>query len=151
MKDMKREDIQEVLRLKSTHTSMIRRCYSESYTAYPDYGGRGIRVCDEWREDTTAFIEWALANQTSRGLHLDRIDNDGDYTPDNCRFVTPTVNGRNRRSTVWATAFGETKPLGAWMEDERCAVAYPTLIARIKAGWNHERAISLPSTRPPNH
>lgn len=126
---------------------MIRRCYSPKAIGYADYGGRGITVCPEWRMDKVAFIEWALGSQTQRGLQLDRIDNAGNYSPDNCRFVSPTVNNRNRRNTLWATAFGESKPLGAWMEDERCVVAYPTLVARLNRGWDHERALTELSQR----
>lgn len=144
---MKKEEIEEILRLRSVHQGMVRRCYHPSDSFYEDYGGRGIRVSDRWLHDPAEFVMWALGNQSEPGLHLDRIDNAGNYEPDNCRFVTPTVNNRNRRNTVWATAFGETKPLGAWMEDSRCAVAYPTLIARIKAGWDHERALTKPSQR----
>lgn len=129
---------------------MYRRCYHKGDIGYPDYGGRGITICDEWKKDPAEFIKWALKQETEKGLHLDRIDNAGNYSPDNCHFVTPTLNNRNRRNTVWATAFGETKPLGAWMEDARCVVAYPTLIARVKAGWDHEKAISSPSTRSSN-
>lgn len=147
---MNKEDIEEILRLKSLHHSMVYRCHYPSHFGYKDYGGRGIVVCDEWRHDAAAFITWALENNTVKGLHLDRIDNDGDYSPENCHFVSPKVNGRNRRNTIWATAFGETKPLGAWMEDERCVVAYPTLHARLKNGWDAEKAISTPSTRTNN-
>ena len=145
---MKKEDIEEILRLHSTYTSMIRRCYSKKAQAYYQYGERGIYVCEEWRASPSTFIEWAIANGSSRGLHLDRIDNDGPYSPENCRFVTVTDNNNNRSSTKFATAFGETKPLGEWAIDIRCKVAYPTLYSRIiKSGWNHERAISEPSVR----
>jgi len=147
---MKREDIEEILRLQSIYTNMMQRCHTPSHYAFADYGARGIHVSSEWRGKPAAFIHWAVNNGAKPGLHLDRMDNAAGYSPDNCQFVTPQVNGRNRRNTVWATAFGETKPLGAWMEDDRCAVAYPTLIARIKAGWDAEKAITQPSQRTTN-
>lgn len=145
---MNKTDIEEVLRLHGVFFSMKRRCHHPTHTSYKDYGGRGITVCKEWLEDEAAFIKWCLDNQTESGLHLDRIDNAKGYSPDNCRFVSPQINNRNRRNTLWAEAFGENKPLGAWMEDPRCVIAYPTLRARLRAGWDTEKAITTPSTRP---
>lgn len=149
---MNSNDIKRVLRLNAKRTSMIRRCHSpnaDKRTA-SEYRDRGIEVCKEWRENPVSFIEWCINNGEQEGLQLDRIDVDKGYSPENCRFVTPVVNGRNRRNTVWLTAFGETKPLGAWMEDPRCAADYATIHARVQKepAWDHERAISTPSTRP---
>jgi hypothetical protein len=76
--------------------SMRQRCYDPNYRRYQDWGGRGIRVCDEWK-DSKAFIDWAFANGWQKGLHLDRIDNDGNYEPANCHFATPSENSRNTR------------------------------------------------------
>lgn len=126
---------------------MLQRCHTPSHYAFADYGGRGIRVCEEWRKDAAGFIKWAMDSGARPGLHLDRIDNAGGYGPDNCRFVNSTENNRNRRNTLMAEAFGETKALGAWMEDARCVVPYPTLRARLRYGWDAERAITTPSTR----
>jgi len=66
---------------------------------FPLYGGRGVAVCDEWL-DPKAFCEWALATGYERGLTIDRIDNDGDYEPSNCRFITTEENNQNRRCTI---------------------------------------------------
>lgn len=74
---------------------MKTRCYWEKGPKYARYGGRGIKVCDTWR-DSRAFFEWALANGYQEGLQIDRVNNDGDYTPTNCRFVTNWENARNR-------------------------------------------------------
>lgn len=144
---MNKDEIEEVLRLHNIYMGMWRRCHNPSHQSYADYGGRGIRLCDEWESDESSFIKWAMEQESEKGWHLDRIDNDGGYSPDNCRYVTPTINNRNRRSTLYATAFGETKALGAWMEDSRCVVAYPTLRARLRYNWDHEKAITTPSTR----
>lgn len=76
---------------------------------------RGIKVCEEWHEASN-FILWALNNGYERGLQLDRIDNDGDYCPENCRFVTPKENSRNRRNTKRLTVNGETKTVAEWCE-----------------------------------
>lgn len=74
--------------------SMRKRCYSVSDKRYHRYGGRGIKICDEW-QSAKAFVEWAFANGYRKGLSIDRIDNDGDYCPSNCRWVTITENNRN--------------------------------------------------------
>jgi hypothetical protein len=76
---------------------MKQRCYNKNLVRYSDYGGRGIRICDTWMASFQEFYDWAIANGWQAGLQIDRIDNDGNYEPDNCRFVTPQVNSMNRR------------------------------------------------------
>ncbi len=126
--------------------SMIRRCSNRKHKQFKYYGKRGIRVCIEWWNPET-FILWALGHGWKKGLHLDRIDNSGNYEPDNCRFVAPKTNLRNRRNTVFLTAFGETKATGDWLEDNRCQVGEQTLYWRVTQGWDHSLAI----TSPPHH
>lgn len=77
--------------------NMRKRCYSPSCPSYKYYGGRGIRICDEWKS-RKAFEDWAIRNGYAEGLQIDRIDNNGDYTPQNCRFVSPKTNANNRRN-----------------------------------------------------
>lgn len=125
------------------------RCLDPGQENYKDYGGRGITVCQEWRDSYEAFRDWALANGYQTGLQIDRRDNNGNYEPDNCHFVTCKENNRNRRNTPFVTAWGETKPLSAWAEDARCTVSYQTLWQRITARqvnrWpTIETAISTP-------
>jgi len=88
--------------------TMKSRCKNPNRLKYKDYGGRGINICSEW-EDAEVFCKWALENGYKDGLQIDRINNDGDYEPSNCRFVTPKENSRNRRNTVLLTVKGETK------------------------------------------
>lgn len=76
--------------------NMINRCERAETHNFHRYGGRGIRVCDEWRKDATAFISWCQSNGYKHGLELDRRDNDAGYSPDNCRFVTRLENARNK-------------------------------------------------------
>ncbi len=73
------------------------RCYNKKFKYYKYYGERGIKVCDEWLNNSIVFISWALSNGWAKGLYIDRIDNNGNYEPSNCRFVTPKVSASNRR------------------------------------------------------
>lgn len=75
---------------------MIRRCYSLKHFAYHRYGGRGIKVCDEWRESPAIFIPWAELHGWRNDLQMDRLNNDGDYSPGNVRFVTARENANNK-------------------------------------------------------
>jgi len=84
-------------RLYSTWKAIKNRCHNPNSSDYPQYGARGVSVCDEWRDSYEAFRDWALANGYSDELTIDRIDNNGNYTPDNCRWTTHTVQSRNTR------------------------------------------------------
>lgn len=75
------------------------RCFNPRSKKFKDYGARGITVCDEWRQNFEVFHNWSLANGWQPGLTIDRIDNDGSYYPENCRWVTHAVNNRNTRKT----------------------------------------------------
>lgn len=83
--------------LYSTYVAMKQRCHCDRHDSYPVYGGRGICVCDEWRNSFDAFYAWAMRSGYQPGLQLDRIDNEKGYSPDNCRFVTAYENARNKR------------------------------------------------------
>ena len=78
--------------------SMIRRCYKPNATGYKDYGGRGITVCDEWKNDFSRFREFALSNGYNSSLEIDRKDNNGNYEPSNCKWSTSLEQARNRRN-----------------------------------------------------
>lgn len=74
------------------------RCNNPNHKFYQNYGGRGIHICDEWRNDFKSFYDWSICNGYERGLEIDRKNNDGSYEPSNCRWVTRKVNCNNRRS-----------------------------------------------------
>lgn len=78
-------------------SNMIKRCYKKSCKSFADYGGREIKVCDEWKNDFWSFCEWALANGFESSLSIDRINNDGNYEPTNCRWTNKEVQARNTR------------------------------------------------------
>jgi hypothetical protein len=82
--------------LYNVWSGMRRRCYNRKHEGYHRYGGRGIKICEEWRMNPTAFVNWGIENGYRKGLTIDRIDNDGNYQPNNCRFVTIKVNSNNR-------------------------------------------------------
>lgn len=89
-------------------TNMKTRCYNKNAKKYESYGGRGITVCDEWKNDFMAFYNWAIENGYNDGLTLDRIDNNGNYCPENCRWATPAEQSRNKRNNIFITYEGET-------------------------------------------
>ncbi len=78
-------------------SQMKKRCLNKKDRDYPKYGGRGIIVCEKWKNSFIKFYEWAISNEWERGLYIDRINNDGDYRPDNCRFVTRLQNILNTK------------------------------------------------------
>jgi hypothetical protein len=90
------------------YDAMRNRCYNSKDAGFKHYGGRGITMCDEWKSDRTKFLSWAFENGWQEGLQLDRINNDGNYSPENCRFVTPRENSLNRRSNRTHEQFQHT-------------------------------------------
>lgn len=132
-------------RLYAVWTSIKNRCNWKGNNHFHCYGGRGIRICDEWSESYPAFREWALVSGYREDLTIDRIDVDGNYEPSNCRWATLKEQGKNKRNNHLLTAFGETKPLSAWVEDERCAVSHHVLRRRLKLNVPPEICIE---TRP---
>lgn len=133
-------------RLYGVWSGIIGRTTRESSTrSWSRYGGRGIRVCKEWLS-FAPFMKWALAHGYDMGLQIDRRDNDGDYEPGNCRWVTRSDQGRNKTNNRVIAAFGEEKLLCEWVEDVRCVVPYATLWRRLTVfRWEPEKAITKPS------
>lgn len=120
-------------KLYKVYYGMKNRCYNKKHSYYHDYGGRGIKVCDEWLNDNKTFFNWAMDNGYREGLTIDRIDLDGNYTPNNCRWTTIKDQVRNRRNTVYIEYEGVKKPMGQWSEE--LDVPYHTLYTRYTKGW----------------
>lgn len=97
-------------------SSMKDRCLNPNCKAYPDWGGRGITICQEWLDDPKKFAEWALSHGWKKGLSIDRIDNNGPYSPENCRFVTDATQSINKRNNRWIEVNGERKTISQWAE-----------------------------------
>ena len=127
--------------------SMRLRCSSPKDKHFADYGGRNIKVCDEWNKDFLKFKEWALNNGYSKGLTLDRINNNSNYSPDNCRWTTRKKQQRNRRNNVYITYKGQTKLLVEWCEELN--LSYKPICGRIqRLGWNADKAFNTPIKHP---
>ena len=123
-------------------TQMRRRCEKPDCEDYPRYGGRGIKVCAEWADFET-FHAWAMANGYRSNLTLDRRDNDGNYEPDNCRWVSRTVQNRNRRDNIRFQWRGKMLTLPEIAE--RTGVSHDLLRQRVRRdGLSVAEAISRP-------
>lgn len=97
----------------SNWNHMIQRCTNKNNDRYYDYGGRGISVCDEWL-DSKEFGKWAVSHGYKKGLQIDRIDNDGNYEPSNCRWVTPLENMQNRRNNRYIKINDTIRTMSEW-------------------------------------
>lgn len=115
-----------------------RRCENSNCHAYHRYGGRGIK-CEF--QNANEFILWAESNGYSKGLHVDRIDNDGNYSPDNCRFVTAAENCNNTSRNVFITHSGETKTLSQWCKF--LGLNYSTVNSRRRRLGSHKAALGF--------
>lgn len=131
-------------RLDIIHFNMIQRCTNPNSTYFPRYGGRGITVCHEWRTRNN-FKEWALSHGYCNGLTIDRIDNDKGYSPDNCRWVTPSQNCCNRSTTHFVTAFGKRQSLMEWSRELN--ISYNTLKKRVTDHHEDGEYLLRPSRR----
>lgn len=126
-----------------TWQDMWKRCTNERHRGWKDYGGRGIRVCKRWR-DFSNFV--ADMGPRPAGYLLDRRNNNGDYTPKNCRWASPSESARNTRRATRVTIGRDTLTLAAWAE--RKGMRYRTLYYRIFArGWSPRRAVLTPIRR----
>lgn len=86
--------------LYQVYRNMITRCYNKNNHRYKWYGLRGITVCDDWKNNVESFLNWASLNGYKKGVEIDRIDNDGNYEPSNCRFITHIENANNKRELM---------------------------------------------------
>jgi hypothetical protein len=128
-----------------TYNGMRRRCYSSKVKQYKDYGGRGIKVCDRWLEEK-GFENFLLdMGPRPKGYQLDRINNDGNYEPSNCRWVTPTENCRNTSKNHFLTFGGVNKTIAEW--EEELKIPSSVISHRLRAGFSLEKVFSLLNLR----
>lgn len=122
--------------------TMVARCNYPSCHKYPSYGGRGVKVCDEWRHFRT-FEKWALENGYQEGLSIDRIDNNKGYSPNNCRWVDRYVQQNNMRSNHFVECNGERHTISEW--SRIVSIHRSTIDNRLRKGWNIEQALFTPA------
>jgi hypothetical protein len=126
--------------LRAVWHAMMRRCTNPDCWNYHRYGGRGITVCDRWRESFDNFI--ADMGVPPSGHTLERINNDGPYSPENCRWATRQENARNTRWNCVITALGKTQTAVEWAGET--GISAKTITSRIQRGWDGERAVTEP-------
>jgi hypothetical protein len=117
---------------------MIQRCSNPHRLDYARYGGRGITVCDEWRASFRSFL--TDMGEPPPRHSLDRTDNNGPYSKENCAWAPDKAQQRNRRSNRALAFHGKTQTLAEWSEE--LGIPYFTLHARLRRGWNVERVLS---------
>jgi hypothetical protein len=129
--------------LYTAWSSMHERCYNVNSKRYPPYGGRGITVCDRWFK----FEDFAAdMGERPPGTSLDRIDNEGNYEPSNCRWATVKEQTRNTRRTRWIDTLWGRLPLVE--AAERAGIRYDTLRGRLQLGWPVSKALKQPVVAP---
>lgn len=129
-------------RLYNIWSKMKDRCFRENDSAYKWYGGRGITICQEWIDDFMNFYNWSMENGYKENLTIDRINVNGNYEPDNCRWVTMKTQQNNRRDTKFLTYNGETKSVTEWCEIT--GMKRNTLLNRIRIGYTAEECFEVP-------
>jgi hypothetical protein len=116
------------------------RCCRKTDLQYKYYGGRGIKICDEWLKDFMSFYEWAMSHGYSKELSIDRIDVNGNYEPDNCRWVNQLQQANNKRNNVTIEIDGVKKTLPEWAR--HFGINKETAYSRLKRGWNPKDALT---------
>lgn len=138
-------EIENKKRLSIILNGMKERCYNPNHEAYKYYGAKGIKICDEWLNEDTGlikFAEWSNNNGYKEDFTIDRINNNGDYTPENCRWVSNIEQAHNKSNNKMVTYNGTTKCLSEWAAE--LGVSRSTLNERLKRGWSVERTLTQP-------
>lgn len=133
-------------RLYRIWRAMRFRCTNDTHSSYSRYGGRGIRVCPEWDTSFVAFRIWALSHGYAEDLTIDRKDNDGDYTPDNCRWATIKEQGLNKSGACLVNVNGVTKSVCKWSKET--GIHLTTLYRRYQKGISGPEFLKKPIPKP---
>lgn len=127
-------------KLYATWENMKHRCNDPNNWMYPNYGGRGIKVCEEWLDSST-FFEWAFDHGYEEGLSIERINVNRNYEPNNCEWVPIEEQYLNRTDSHFVTAFGKTQTISEWAKES--GLKYDTIERRLNQyGWDAERAVT---------
>lgn len=129
---------------------MKTRCYNQNSKWFKYYGARGVTICDEWLSDSMKFILWAINNGYDDTLTIDRIDVDGQYSPDNCRWVPKSEQSNNRTLKHLLTYNNVTKSIADW--SKHTGIPWQIIYGRInRYGWTTEKALTIPVKKGGNH
>lgn len=135
----------DILRLHRIFNSMKDRCYNLLSKDFPNYGGRGIKICDEWLLDLNSFVNWAFLNGYKENLSIDRINVNEDYKPDNCRWITLFEQADNKRTSIYINYNGEKRTFMSVLREKGIKNNYSLYRSRIlRCGWDIEKAIKTP-------
>ncbi len=124
----------------NTWRSMKQRCQNPKAHEYENYGGRGITICERWSSSFDLFCE--DMGPRPPGTSIERIDNNGNYEPGNCKWASRIEQRRNTRFNRLLTLNGRTQPMSAWVEET--GIQWDTIYARLKRGWSIEKALTFP-------
>lgn len=132
-------------RIYETYHRMISRCNNENHSDYKDYGGRGIAVCDDWQGNYgfINFYNWAIHSGYDEKLSIDRIDVNGNYCPENCRWADDITQANNKRNNHILFYDGKTQTIAEWAREY--GISYTMLYQRIRRGWSVEDALLTPN------
>lgn len=129
-------------RLFNIWVGMKQRCYNEKSANYKNYGGRGIKVCNDWFNNFESFYDWSMANGYADDLTIDRIDVNGNYEPSNCRWADKETQENNKTSNVIIAYNGQTMNISQWAKKLNIPVG--VLLNRRHLGWDDERIVTEP-------
>ena len=119
---------------------MKKRCYQINSKTYKDYGARGISICKEWLDDFVVFYNWSLENGYKQGLSIERNNHNGNYEPNNCRWIPRLKQNSNTRSSHFITFNNKTMTLLEWSRETN--IGHATIINRLKSGWPIEKVLT---------
>lgn len=128
---------------------MKQRCTNPNRPDYQRYGGRGISICFEWEDNYLEFREWALRTGYTDDLSIDRIDVDGNYCPENCRWVPMKIQANNTRRNRYLSFHGESKTISEWADT--LGLTYSSMQHRIDRGWSMDRIVTVPMREVMSH
>ena len=129
-------------KLYRIYHSMLDRCYKKAQKSYSIYGGRGITVCQEWLDDFINFYNWAINSGYKENLTIDRIDVNGNYCPENCKWSTITEQSNNRRTSRYIEYQNEKHTIAEWAKIYQ--IPYTRFYKRVKRGWDMDKIINTP-------
>ena len=140
-----KKDVNEITNHKKLYNiwyAMIQRCYDKTHQKYNDYGAKGICVCEEWKNNFHSFEQWAMENQYTDSMIINRKDVLKNYSPENCQIISTHEQGKNRSNNHQITYNGKTMILQDWANE--VGISSTTIRKRLKSGWTVKDALFTP-------